>query len=377
MQKKSFEINKLSTLLAQGVKNAVFPGAAAAILLGSGEKREQWLVSEGFCSYRQKESKKVDEKTIYDLASLTKPLVTVLALVALVGAGKIRLDSTLAEILWSKELNNAADKQNITLADLLAHRAGFAAHRPFFKELSAIAGSDRRTALKKLILAEPLIYPVGSRALYSDLGFILAGMIAEQVSGMSLDQLARERLFQPWRLTEELFYPAAGGPSGRRVYAPGEYCQWRQRVLGGEVGDENCAALGGVAGHAGLFGTSKGVATLAGRLLDLWLGKTSHPALDPALVATFLSRQEKPAGTTWALGFDTPTPGASSSGRYFSPTSVGHLGFSGTSFWIDPQKELVVVLLSNRVHPSRYNEKIKKFRPLFHDAVVEALGLVG
>lgn len=375
MQKKSFEINKLKEILTQGVKNAVFPGAAAAILLGSGEKREQWLVSQGFCSYQQKDGKKVDENTIYDLASLTKPLVTTLALVALVGAGKIRLDSTLAEILGPKDLSGASDKQGITLADLLAHRAGFAAHRPFFKELSVIAGPDRRTALKKLILKEPLIYPVGSRALYSDLGFILAGLIVEQVSGMSLDRLAREWLYQPWRLEKELFYPAAEGSSGAGVYAPSEYCSWRQKVLCGEVSDENCAALGGVAGHAGLFGTSRGVATLAGRLLDLWLGKTSHPALDSALLATFLSRREKPVGTTWALGFDTPTPGFSSSGRYFSPTSIGHLGFTGTSFWIDPQKELVVVLLSNRVHPSRYNEKIKKFRPLFHDAVVEALGL--
>lgn len=374
MPKKCFEISKLSTILEQGVKNAVFPGAAAAVLLGCGEKREQWLVSHGFTSYQGKERKKVDEGTVYDLASLTKPLVTVLALVSLVGAGKIRLDHTLAEILGPEELINASDKREITLADLLSHRAGFVAYHQFFRELSAIPGPERRAAIKKLILSKPLIYPPGSGAVYSDLGFILAGLIAEQVSGLNLAQLARE-LYQPWQLADELFYPVAVAPAAAGPYAVSEYCQWRQRLLCGEVSDENCAALGGVTGHAGLFGTIRGVATLAGRLLDLWLGQTSHPALDPALFATFLTRQNKPGGTTWALGFDTPTPGASSAGRYFSPASIGHLGFTGTSFWIDPQKELVVVLLSNRVHPSRYNEKIKKFRPLFHDAVVEALGL--
>jgi CubicO group peptidase (beta-lactamase class C family) len=157
-------------------------------------------------------------------------------------------------------------------------------------------------------------------------------------------------------------------------YAFMEECPFRQRMLRGEVSDENAHALGGVAGHAGLFGTMEGVLLFAVHLLDQWQGREEHPGYRSRDLRKFLKKQKIP-GSTWALGFDTPSPTGSSGGKYLSPVSVGHLGFTGTSFWIDPVRELVMVLLSNRVHPSRENERIKKFRPLLHDAVIENLGM--
>jgi CubicO group peptidase (beta-lactamase class C family) len=147
-------------------------------------------------------------------------------------------------------------------------------------------------------------------------------------------------------------------------------------VLRGEVGDENCWVLGGVAGHAGLFGRLGEVLDLVVAVLEIWQGRQRQPFLPQEVLKGFLEAQSQVQGSTWALGFDRPTPGSSSSGRYLSPRSVGHLGFTGTSFWIDPERDLAIVLLTNRVHPSRDNNRIKEFRPYFHDRVIELLNLV-
>jgi CubicO group peptidase (beta-lactamase class C family) len=149
-----------------------------------------------------------------------------------------------------------------------------------------------------------------------------------------------------------------------------ERCPWRQRLVKGEVHDENAFCLGGEAGHAGLFGTAEAVETLLGALLAAWHGRQGRGAFSPEIVRRFLA---PPADGGRALGFDVPTPGASSSGRWFSPFTVGHLGFTGTSFWMDLERQIIVVLLTNRVHPSRANERIRGFRPLLHDAVMGLL----
>ena len=144
----------------------------------------------------------------------------------------------------------------------------------------------------------------------------------------------------------------------------------------GEVSDENCWVIGGVAGHAGLFGSVESVLALLSELFDSWLGRKSFLTIRGDVVAYFLEYTSPAFRSTWALGFDRPSPQGSSGGRYLSPASVGHLGFTGTSFWMDPEKGVVIVLLTNRVHPSRDNQGIKEFRPLFHDRVMELLGLV-
>jgi CubicO group peptidase (beta-lactamase class C family) len=174
-------------------------------------------------------------------------------------------------------------------------------------------------------------------------------------------------------LAEDLFFLPLDRPLAvdRTRIAATESCRWRGRTLQGEVHDEHGWLMGGVAGHAGLFGTLHGVLALGEWILDLWQGRTEHSTIPVALLRTALERQL--ANGTWCLGFDTPTVGSSSSGRYFSPCSVGHLGFSGTSFWIDPKRDVVVVLLTNRVHPSRENTRIRRFRPFFHDQVMACL----
>lgn len=223
------------------------------------------------------------------------------------------------------------------------------------------------------ILSEGLIYERGTRSLYSDLGFMLLGFIIERCGGQSLSAFFKERILAslgeprlgfvlPERLTEFL---EAKRREGGGV-APTEVDPWRGRLLHGEVHDENAAALGGEAGHAGLFGTAEAVLAITGMWMQAYHGRTSLLTQD--LVREFTRRQNQQGSSSWALGWDTPSA-PSSSGQYFSDRSFGHLGYTGTSVWIDPEVGLEVVLLSNRVHPTRKNDAIRGFRPLIHDLV--------
>jgi CubicO group peptidase (beta-lactamase class C family) len=206
---------------------------------------------------------------------------------------------------------------------------------------------------------------------YSDAGFILLGEVIEAVTGTPLDAFCRQEIFGPLRLGDVGYRNLE---RRRPVGAPAastEECPWRRCVLSGEVHDENAWIMGGVAGHAGLFATGRQVWQFAQGLLE---GLKGGPWLaSPPTVRTFATRQGAPDGSTWALGWDTPTPGKSSAGRYVSPAAIGHLGFTGTSLWIDPPTQVIVVLLTNRIHPSRQRQGIRTFRPLIHDAVMRAL----
>jgi CubicO group peptidase (beta-lactamase class C family) len=227
--------------------------------------------------------------------------------------------------------------------------------------------------MRNFIRSEALVYERGTRSLYSDLGFMLLGFIIEHSSGQSLNAFFQDHIlaslggvnlefvFQE-RLHEflERMTKQGGG------IAPTELDPWRGRLLRGEVHDENAAALGGEAGHAGLFGTVAAVLAITGIWIQAYHGRTSLLAQD--LVREFTRRQNQAGSSSWALGWDTPSV-PSSAGRYFSARSFGHLGYTGTSIWIDPEQELEVVLLSNRVHPTRKNEAIRDFRPMIHDLV--------
>jgi CubicO group peptidase (beta-lactamase class C family) len=239
-----------------------------------------------------------------------------------------------------------------------------------------VSSEKRKDFLLDFLLKEPLVYKPGCQVIYSDLGYMLLGLIIEQIAGIDLDEYFKKMILETLGLAEHLFFnPLGSAKHPVAEFAPVEDCPWRGRILQGEVSDENCWAMGGVAGHAGLYGDINGVLALTGLLMDIWLGKRKHPHINSRDLLNFLERRTDIKGNTWALGFDTPTPGKSSSGKYLSTTSVGHLGFTGTSFWIDPERALAIVILSNRVHPSRDNELIKEFRPAFHDRVVELLGM--
>jgi CubicO group peptidase (beta-lactamase class C family) len=195
---------------------------------------------------------------------------------------------------------------------------------------------------------------------------MLLGCIIERVGGSPLDQFVAERIAEPLRADPLRYLPLGKIASLQETIAPTEWDEWRNRLLCGEVHDQNAAAMGGVAGHAGLFGTAQSVLALTGAWLAAYHRRNS--IFETNIVREITERQAHLGKASWALGWDTPSP-PSSSGQYFSSKSFGHLGYTGTSMWIDPEQELEVVLLSNRVHPTSKNETIKSFRPAIHDLV--------
>jgi CubicO group peptidase (beta-lactamase class C family) len=219
-------------------------------------------------------------------------------------------------------------------------------------------------------------YPLGAKAVYSDLGFLLLGELVELVSHQPLDRFCQDRIFRPLGLRATAFIDLDRVRAEKLapvtdMIAPTEKCAWRQKILCGEVDDDNAFAVGGVAGHAGLFANAEDVHRIAARLQAA--ADERDPWLPAAIVREFWRREGSVPDSTWALGWDTPSREGSMAGTRISGNAVGHLGFTGTSIWIDRERGAHVVFLTNRVHPSRTNERIKTVRPAVHDAVFEAL----
>ncbi|MGH7255767.1 MAG: serine hydrolase domain-containing protein [Nitrospirales bacterium] len=369
-------MDSVTTALQTAVEDAVFPGAVLAVRV---RERLVYLQAVGLTACPPG-GHPVSIQTIYDLASLTKPLATTSAILWLVQRGALTLDSPLESVLG--ELSDVP-LGSATLVDLLSHSAGLPAWRPYYERLvpseepaaPLLDNPPARQRALPLIRDEALLAPIGAKSVYSDLGFILLGLIVERVSGQPLDRFCADQLFDPLHASPLGFVPAtklgvAPTPpvQWQAPIAATEEDPWRGRLLRGEVHDENAYALGGVAGHAGLFGTAEAVLALSRAWLRGYLEQSS--LFQAGWVRRFTRRAEHVPGSSWALGWDTPSP-PSSSGRHFSRQAFGHLGFTGTSLWIDPEVELEVVLLSNRVHPSRRNNAIQRFRPLIHDLVYE------
>ena len=358
------------------VRDGVFPGGVLAARMNG--ENPIFFVAGRLSS--QPAAEPVRPSTVYDLASLTKPLATVTSILLLVQAGSCNLDAAVGEVLV--ELKDAP-VGSASVRDVLSHRSGLPGWRPLYERLDAEGcGWGRadpsvvRQSVLRLIKEESLVSPIGQQGLYSDLGFILLGCAVERVSGRLLEEYFHEAVVKPLGARALYFNRATAtacqppSSEARAMIAPTEWDAWRKRWLQGEVHDENAAAMGGVAGHAGLFGTAESVLAVSGAWLAAYQGHRS--LLDPSLVREFTTKPSQPLQSSWALGWDTPSI-PSSSGTHFSPESFGHLGFTGTSLWIDPRRKLEVVLLTNRVHPSRKNESIRVFRPLIHDLVVRAL----
>ncbi len=368
------DLRTVQSALDRAVVEGVFPGAVLAVRHGD---RPVVHFSTGRLS-TSPPGFPVTPPTTYDLASLTKPLVTGTSLAMLIQNGRCGLGDRVADYL-----PECADAPigSATLRHLLTHASGLPGWRGYYERLNASgrvpASHEARAAAKQSMLdcirSEGMIYERGTRSLYSDLGFMLLGFIIERSGGQSLSVFFNQRILAslgesrlgfvwPERLGEFL---EAKTKEGGGV-APTEVDQWRGRLLHGEVHDENAAALGGEAGHAGLFGPADSVLAITGVWMQAYHRQTS--LLDQDLVREFTRRQNQEGSSSWALGWDTPSV-PSSSGQYFSDRSFGHLGYTGTSVWIDPEAELEVVLLSNRVHPTRKNDSIRGFRPLIHDLV--------
>jgi CubicO group peptidase (beta-lactamase class C family) len=358
-------------LLIEGVENGVFAGAAAGIFYRKKTKKNKIITHHGNASLVP-HKRKLQQKYIFDLASLTKPLATTLATLCLLNEKKLDLEDNLPSLL---QRNVMGARKRITLRNILNHTSGLPAHREYFKKLREVPFKERKKTLEKLILEEKLESTPGTKTEYSDLGFMLLGQIIEKKTGEPLDSFVDKKIMQPFGLENKIFFKKTKGykvtkSNEKNIFVATEKCPWRKKVLCGQVHDDNCFVLGGIAGHSGLFGDIESVLDICVSVLDVWKKRKKHPNINHEHLHMFLNWQDQKTETPRVLGFDRPSAKESSSGKLFSRSSVGHLGFTGTSFWIDPEKELVVVLLSNRVHPTRKNEKIRNFRPFFHDEVL-------
>ena len=358
--------NTVGNLLKKGVDEAVFPGA---VLLVSHKDEIVFFEKVGNRALVP-EPLPMKKNTPFDLASLTKPLVTALSMMRLFDQGAMHPDQTLGDLL---KISIPPDKAGITPRHLLSHCAGFRDWMPLYLELMNEKPQKRKALLRERLLKIPLEYSPGKRTVYSDLGFMMLEWVIEKVAGDPLSQYFHEQFLTPLSLEKALFLGKMGSKRKRAEFAATENCPWRNRILQGEVHDENASVLGGYSGHAGLFGTAQGVNGIAKTLKEHFHG-LREDCFRPGTVKTFFEKQSLVPGSTWALGWDTPSTTGSSAGRYFSPDSVGHLGFTGTSLWMDLHHDVLVVFLTNRIHPSRQNTSIRAFRPRLHNAVMEQLG---
>lgn len=348
-------------LMNRAMSEEVFPGA---VLLVGGAERVFFKRAFGVANRFTGEP--VTLGTVFDLASLTKPLATTLAVMYLIQTGALALETPLGEVLPSF---HKTEKHTIQIRHLLYHTSGLPAHREYYSDLARLPMAERKTALRRLLAGEPLIRPIGMAPEYSDLGFMILCWVIEQVTHERLDRFVTEKIYRPLGLRNlffmDLMDPAV--PKKDQPFAATEVCPWRGSLMEGAVSDDNAWVTGGIDGHAGLFGTAQDVHELLKALMAAVDGKES-PVFSPDIVQAFLRRD---AVSSRALGFDTPDHQGSSSGTLFSANSAGHLGFTGTSFWMDLDRGIAVILLTNRVHPHRNNNRIRAFRPILHDAVME------
>lgn len=343
-------------ILADAIKEKAFPGAATAVTLAG---KLVALKAFGQFTY-DATSPPVEDDSIFDLASLTKVVATTTMAMVLYERGLLDVEMPVIGVL--PEFRGEDPRRNeITFRQLLAHSSGLPAYERLFLHTKS------RDELVREAFLVPLKHPPETHAEYSDVGFILLGVALERIAGEPPDRFCQREIFGPLGMSHTAFNPPAEWKS--RIVPTADDHTFRKRVIQGEVQDENASVMGGVAPHAGLFSTASDVATFAHSMLN---GGT--PIIRQETVAVFTRRQSSTPGTSRALGWDTPS-NPSQSGKYFSQSSFGHLGYTGTSLWIGPQRQISVILLTNRTWPDCANQAIKEVRPAFHDAVMEALGV--
>lgn len=341
----------LRTILVRAHTDSIFPGAIAVV---GTRDRICAQVAVGATDWAPSAAA-VNDRTLWDLASLTKLVALTTTIATLVDDGRLSLDDTVWR--WVPEWRPPGS-EGVTVRDLLTHRSGLPAFKLFFKQAVG------RDTVRALVLATGLEAPPRTRMVYSDLGAIILGILVERVTGQLFDVAVRERVLTPLGMTETMFNPPV---SLRGRIAATEMDPWRGRLLVGEVHDENAFALGGVSSHAGLFSTASDMV----RFAQLWLGDGrlgDRQLLRPATVRTFAAVEDS-LFSSRAIGWDTPT-GDNSAGTLMKRPAFGHTGFTGTSVWIDPMRELFVLLLTNRVDPTRARVGIGGVRVAVADAAV-------
>ena len=355
----------VTTFLDSAVAGGAAPGAVLGVSIGGA----RFFHTTG--QLGADDGSPVEASSVYDLASLTKVIGLTTALMLAVEERKLDLDAAIQRYVPAF---SGDSKKAVTVRMLLAHASGLPAWRPLFRE------TQGRAEAIDLAVTTPLEAEPGARETYSDLGLIVLTQAVETIYHERLDSLLERRVFRSLGMHSLGYLPAEDLP---RI-APTELDRWRGRVLRGEVHDENAARMDGVSGHAGLFGSAPDLLTFAEWVLDGWtgepegrrtggsIGSSDRPSVSPSVLREFTRRQELVPGSSRALGWDTPTPGGSA-GDLLSPDSFGHTGFTGTSLWIDPKQQLAIVLLSNRVNPTRDNPRWNPVRGRIADLVMTTL----
>ena len=347
-------------IIREGIEQRAFPGATLAVT-----HRGALVASQGFGHFTYDVgAPEVGAETIFDLASVSKVVATTAVAMLLYERHQLPLDAPLAnflpEFVSLAPRHQQAAREAVTIRMLLAHSSGLPAYEKLFQF------AQSREELVRAALTTRLVAPPGTRAEYSDIGFILLGEVLARQADLPLDIFARQEIFTPLGMRRTRFNPPR---EWKADIPPTEDDRtFRKRIIQGEVNDENAHVMNGVAGHAGVFAPATDVVRFAECVL-----RGGSPLFQPATVKLFTRREETPADTSRALGWDTPSPPGSSSGSLFSQASFGHLGFTGTSLWIDPGRQLSVTLLTNRTWPNRASQAVRQVRPLVHDAIVEAL----
>jgi serine-type D-Ala-D-Ala carboxypeptidase len=341
-------------LLRQAIAQHAFPAATVAV---THQEKLIALKALGRFTY-DPESPEVTNASIFDLASVSKVVATTSVAMILYQRGLLDLEIPLVSIV-PEFAGEDERRREVTLRMLLAHSSGLPAYEKLFSR------APTKDKLLNAAFAMPLVADPGTQATYSDIGFIILGIALERIADEPLDRFCQREVFGPLGMAHSAFNP----PLAWRLSIPPtvDDHSFRHRIVQGEVYDENASVLGGVAAHAGVFAPAHDVAIFANAMLN-----GAQPILHSETLAVFTRRELSPAGTSRALGWDTPSS-PSQSGKYFSPHSFGHLGYTGTSLWIDAERQLSVTLLTNRTWPDASNKAIKEIRPQFHDAVVEAL----
>lgn len=340
-------------VLEQAIAERAFPAASLAV-----SHRHKLIALKAFGNFTyEPDSPAATPATIFDVASVSKVVATTAMAMLLYQRGLLDLDLPAVAVV-PEFAGTDPRRRQITLRMLLAHSSGLTAYEKLYLK------TRNREELLAAVFAAPLTADPGTRAEYSDLGFITLAVALERLAEDSLDHFCQREIFGPMGMTQTAFKPRATWQSST---APTQDDRaFRKRIIQGEVQDENASILGGVAGHAGVFATAQDIAIFADALLR------GENVIRHETLTVFTRRESTPAGTSRALGWDAPSR-PSQSGKYFSEHAFGHLGYTGTSLWIDPERELSITLLTNRSWPDCTNQKIKEVRPRVHDAVVEAL----
>ncbi|MGH9564617.1 MAG: serine hydrolase domain-containing protein [Candidatus Angelobacter sp.] len=341
-------------MLRSGIEQRAFPGASVAVT-----HRGDLIALKGLGHFTYEAvSPEVTPETIYDLASVTKVVATTTACMLLHEQDRFHLEKKIVEVL-PEFAGDDPRRMEVTFRMLLAHSSGLPAYVRLFET------AKTRQELLVQAFRVPLTAAPSARAEYSDIGFILLGEALQRITGAMLAEYCRTAIFIPLGIKNMMFNPPSEWIT--KIPPTENDIAFRRRIIRGEVNDENAFVMGGAAGHAGSFATACDVAMFAVNML-----RGGSPLLTAHTVELFTHREPSPAGTSRALGWDTPSL-PSQAGKHFSPQSYGHLGYTGTSLWIDPERQVSVTLLTNRTWPDRGAQAIKQIRPAFHDAVIEAL----